>query len=274
MEEIFSKTLLKTEHFDLTVLELIMVIFILIVTIVVIKFVRYVLFRVVNQRAEEFARRHAIFQILKYLIWITSFSLSLEAVGIKLTLLLAGSAALLVGMGLGLQQIFQDIMSGVAMLIEGSLRIGDVVEIDKDTIGKVREINLRTSKIETRDHIILIVPNSRFINETVINWTHINRQTRFCVEVGVAYGSDVNLVTQVLLDCVKDHPKISTNPKPFVRFNNFGESSLDFQIFFFTNERFGAENIKSEIRYRINEAFTKHNIKIPFPQRDVYINPQ
>lgn len=274
MSDFLSKQLIKTDKIDITVSEVFIVVFILLTTFIIIKVIKFLLFKINSGGKSDYAHRYAVFQIIKYLAWILAFTLSMDALAIKITLLLAGSAALLVGLGLGLQQIFQDIMSGVAMLIEGSLRIGDVVEVDKDTIGKVKEINLRTSKIETRDNIIMIVPNSRFITETVINWTHINKQTRFFVNVGVAYGSDIELVTKVLLECATSHSLVSKTPKPFVRFLSFGDSSLDFQIFYYSTERFRAENIKSDIRYAINKAFTENKIKIPFPQRDVYINPE
>jgi small-conductance mechanosensitive channel len=128
---------------------------------------------------------------------------------------------LLVGLGLGLQQIFRDIVSGVILLFERNIKIGDIVELDKE-IGKIKEIGFRTTKIESRDNIILIIPNSRFISENVINWSHIQKRTRFKVEVGVAYGSDVKLVKQILFDCASSHNVISKIPKPFVRFDNFG----------------------------------------------------
>ena len=272
-KEFLDIELLRTEKFDITVFELLLVVIILFSTFILVKIIKGIYKRAERKKPEETGRRHALYQILKYVLWIIAFTLSLQALEIEITLLLAGSAAILVGLGLGLQQIFQDILSGVAMLIEGSLRIGDIVEVDKTTIGKVKAINLRTSKIETRDNIILIVPNSRFINENVINWSHINKQTRFSVKVGVAYGSNVILVKEILLKSVNNQKQVSSNPKPFVRFLDFGESSLDFQVFYWSNENFYAENIKSEIRFAINEEFIKNNVRIPFPQRDVYLNP-
>ncbi len=273
LQQLLNKTILKTDTFDITVFEVIIVMLIFLITIILVRVLQLLFRRIEQRNPEDVGRRHALFQILKYAIWILAITLAFEALEIKITLLLAGSAAVLVGLGLGLQQIFQDILSGVAMLIEGNLKIGDIVEIKDGTIGKVREINLRTSKIETRDNIIMVVPNSRFITENVINWSHINKHTRFSVEVGVAYGSDVKLVSKILYESAKMHRLVVNNPKPFVRFLNFGESSLDFQLFFWSSENFLAENIKSDIRFTINEAFNRNNIRIPFPQRDVYINP-
>ncbi len=104
-----------------------------------------------------------------------------------------------------------------------------------------------------------------------INWSHIEKKTRFHIEVGVAYGSDVDKVTRVLLQCAEDNKKVSSSPLPFVRFNDFGNSSLDFQLFFWTTDTFEVEYVKSEIRYKIDAAFRANKVQIPFPQRDVHI---
>jgi small-conductance mechanosensitive channel len=273
IDQLLQYELLATEKFDITVFELIGVFIIFSVTLILVYGLKLIFRRIERKRPEETGRRHALLQIVKYVMWLLAFTASLQVLDIEITLILAGSAALLVGLGLGLQQIFQDVMSGVAMLFEGSLRMGDIVELDNGTVGKVKEINLRTTKIESRDNIIMIVPNSRFINDNVINWSHINKNTRFYVKVGVAYGSDVNLVTDILLKCVNQHRLVSNKPKPFVRFLDFGESSLDFQVFFWSHENFLVENIKSDIRYAVNKAFIENNVRIPFPQHDVYINP-
>jgi len=271
LKEFLEYALIQTKDFDVTVYEILIIVFILIVTSSIMRILKRV-FRNREQKKEfDPGRSHAILQIIKYVIWILAILLSFQAVGIKLTLLLAGSAALLVGLGLGLQQIFQDIMSGIAILFEGSLKVGDVVEIQDDIVGRVIEIGLRTSKIETRDNIVMVVPNSKFVTDIVINWSHVEKRTRFHVDVGVAYGSDVELVTKVLLKCAGDQVRISSTPKPFVRFKDFGNSSLDFQLYFWSTETFQVENIKSDIRYAIDAAFRKNDIKIPFPQRDVHI---
>jgi small-conductance mechanosensitive channel len=178
---------------------------------------------------------------------------------------------LLVGLGLGLQQIFQDFISGITLIIEGTLKVGDIVEMIDEEVGRVKEISMRTSKIETRDNIILIVPNSKLINDVVINWSHIEKKTRFNVDVGVAYGSDVNLVKEILLACAGNHNQIFSSPEPRVRFTDFGNSSLDFQLLFYTNETFRVEDIKSDLRFQIDEAFRKNKVRIPFPQRDVHL---
>ena len=130
---------------------------------------------------------------------------------------------------------FSDIASGIVLLIERNLQINDVIQLEDETVGKVIHIGLRTSKLKTREDIILVVPNSKFVNDKIINWSQMDYNTRFSVEVGVAYGSDTKLVTQILLDCATENKNISALPKPFVRFNDFGESSLIFQCIFLGN---------------------------------------
>jgi len=185
--------------------------------------------------------------------------------------LLASITALLVGVGFGIQQLFSDLASGIVLLIERNLQINDVIQLADGTVGKVIHIGLRTSKIKTRDDIILVVPNSKFVNDIIINWSQMDYNTRFSVEVGVAYGSDTKLVTEILLRCAMKNEKISSNPTPFVRFNNFGDSSLDFQLFFWVKEPFLVEHTKSMLRYAIDDEFRKNGVQIPFPQRDLHI---
>ena len=274
LKEFLNYILLETKEFEITVYEMLTVLLILLITYVFIRILQRIIKRRQKIKLLDPGRSHAVLQIIKYILWITALMVSLQTLGIKLTLLLAGSATILVGLGLGLQQIFQDIMSGITILFEGTLKVGDIVEIQDDIVGRVVEIGLRTSKIKTRDNIIMLVPNSKFVTDIVINWSHMEKRTRFHINVGVAYGSDIEKVTRILLACANDHAKISRTAKPFVRFKNFGDSSLDFQLFFWTTETFQVESIKSEIRYKINASFSEQNIQIPFPQRDVHIKSQ
>ena len=254
-----------------SVIHLFEIILILIVTYVIIRIIKRIIHKQEIRKRMEAGQLHAIFQIIKYFLWVIAIAIILDTLEIKITILLASSAALLVGLGLGLQQIFQDFISGIALLFEGTIKVGGIVEIEGGVVGRVREIGLRTSKIETRDNIILIVPNSKFISDNVINWSHLEKKTRFSVKVGVSYGSDVALVTEVLLYCAGEHKIISNEPAPFVRFTDFGESSLNFELYFWSTETFRVENIKSELRYQIFAEFAKNKIQIPFPQRDVHL---
>ncbi len=213
----------------------------------------------------------ALLKVSKYFIWIIAIISVLQGVGFQLSILLAGSAALLVGLGMGIQQIFGDVASGFILLIERVLKVSDIVEVD-NIVGRVVKSGIRTTTIVTRDNIRIIVPNSRFTSENLINWSHTESHTRFKIDVGVAYGSNVELVMELLMNCASNHRNIMKEPKFFVRFNNFGDSSLDFQLYFWTNKSFEVENIKSDLRIQIDKIFRENNITIPFPQTDVHIS--
>jgi len=271
LKEIIDSKILDTETIDITLYHIITSFIILLVTWFLLKVVKKLFQRQVSKGKVDKGSATSLYLIIKYFAWVIVIGIILETIGIKLTLLIAGSAALLVGLGLGLQQIFRDIVSGFFMLFERNLKVGDVIELDGKMVGKVEQIGLRTSKIRTRDNIITTVPNSKFIDNIVVNWTLMEEKTRFHVEVGVAYGSDTRLVEKVLLQCAKEAKDICIDPKPFVRFNAFGNSSLDFQLFFWTTESFWVENIKSELRFAIDKAFAENKITIPFPQHDIHI---
>ena len=271
-KDILEYSLLNTDNFDITVYNLIATMVIIILTRIIIGVIHKIFKRrIFTNQNIDLGKSHSLYQLIKYLLWVIAIVLALETIGIKITFLLAGSAALLVGLGLGLQQVFKDIVSGLFLLFEGNLKLNDIVELDDGEIGRVKEFTFRTTKLETRDNIILVVPNAKFIDSNVINWSHIQKKTRFNVKVGVAYGSDVQLVEKVLLNCTDQHKDVSKSPKPFVRFSDFGDSSLDFQIFFWTDKSFEVENTKSDLRFEIDKQFRENQIQIPFPQRDIHI---
>jgi small-conductance mechanosensitive channel len=213
---------------------------------------------------------YSIFQIVKYIVWIIAIAFMLETIGVQVTLIVAGSAALLVGVGLGLQQTFNDIISGVILLSERTIKIDDVLEIDGDIV-KIQEIGLRTSKGLNRDDISIIIPNSLITTNKVINWSHQSKKARFKIDVGVAYGSDINLVLKILEESAFAHPDIFDRELTEARLINFGNSSLDFQVLFFSKNIFRISKVKSDIRRIIYAKFLENKITIPFPQMDVYI---
>ena len=222
----------------------------------------------------EKGRRISIYHLIKYFAWVCVISLIITIAGSDITILIAGSAALLVGIGFGLQNIFSDLISGLFMLFERKVKVGDVMEVD-NIVGKVQEINLRTSVLLTRDGYDIIVPNHKFITENVINWSHHSFDRRFQIEVGVSYESDIDLVTKCLLDCCNEQKELITTEehKPNVRFSDFGDSALIFYLMFWTKDIFHVEQIKSQLRYRIFKSFRENKITIPFPQRDIHVIP-
>lgn len=212
----------------------------------------------------------ALFQIFTYMIWIISFTVILETIGVQMNVLLAGSAALMVGVGLGLQQTFNDIISGIILLFEGSTKVGDILEVDGDIL-QIQSIGLRTSKGINRDEIIAIIPNSQITTSKVINWSHQSKKTRFHIKVGVAYGTDLDLAMRLLEESVIAQPNMVEKDFVEARFVDFGASSLDMEILFLSEYSFRIEKIKSEIRKTINRKFIENNITIPFQQVDLHV---
>ncbi len=187
-----------------------------------------------------------------------------------MSVLLVGSTALLVGLGLGVQNIFKDLVSGLFLLFEGTMKVGDIIEADNE-IGRVVDINLRSSEILTREGVKIIIPNSRFIVEKIVNWSHDDERVRFTVDIGVAYGSDVEAVILYLQEVLDENPKVLKDPFSFVRFSNFGESSLDFELVFWSKETFVINTLKSDLRRAVYKKLNEKGLNIPFPQRDIHI---
>lgn len=231
---------------------------------------RTVLKRFFEKRNVDMGRRYTIVTLLKYVVYTIAILWALSLVGIQFSVLLGGAAALLVGIGLGLQQTFNDLISGIILLSERTIEVGDIVKVD-GIVGTVRKIGIRTSKVDTRDDFTIIIPNSKLVIDNVVNLSHNRNPTRFQVTVGVAYASDVELVTSILLQAANEHKKVLKNPAPKVQFKDFGNSSLDFDLHFFTYEYLRIEFVKSDIRYRITELFRQHKVEIPFPQRDLWL---
>ncbi|MGJ8666572.1 MAG: mechanosensitive ion channel family protein [Patiriisocius sp.] len=212
----------------------------------------------------------SVFKFIKYITYVVVIFVVLSVSGVNVTPFLAASAALLVGLGLALQELFQDVIGGVFIIIDKSLLVGDIIEVD-GKVGRIIDIKLRTTRAITRDDKIVIIPNHKFITETIYNYTQNHRTTREFVRVGVAYGSDTRLVEKLLLKSVSEQRGVLKSPKPFVLFEDFGDSALVFSVLFFLNDSFSDPRIKSEIRFRIDNLFRDNQITIPFPQRDVHI---
>ena len=213
---------------------------------------------------------YALLQIVRYVAWVIALSLMLDTVGVNITVLLAGSAALLVGVGLGLQHTFNDIVSGIILLLEGSTKVGDILEIDGNVVN-IQSIGLRTSKGLDRDDIVYILPNSLITTNKVINWSHQSKKTRFRINVGVAYGSDVDLVIKILQESALEHQDITEKNLVEARLIDFGNSSLNFQLLFYSHNVFRIEKVKSDVRRIIDRKFRENGIVIPFPQVDVHM---
>ncbi|WP_445381622.1 mechanosensitive ion channel family protein [Robiginitalea sp. IMCC43444] len=233
----------------------------------VMKSLRKLLTRKMEQ--EDKQKFISVFKYIRYLIYVIVILITMSAAGIDITLLITASAAFFVGVGLALQELFQDIIAGILIVVDKSLRVGDIVKVD-GIVGKVFEIKLRTTRALTRDDKVLVIPNHKFISDIIFNYTQNHRTTRESVSVGVAYGSDVQLVTELLLKAAKQEKAVLKSPKPFVLFDDFGDSALIFTLNFFITDAFSELRTKSALRYSIDALFRENGVTIPFPQRDVH----
>lgn len=223
------------------------------------------------QRAKvNVGSQYAFNQLLKYVLFTIAILMAINQLGVNTTILLGGLAALLVGIGLGLQQTFNDFFSGVILLFERSVELGDVLEVD-GMVGSVKKIGMRASHIETRENITVVVPNSKLVSQNVINWSHFDDKVRFIIPVPIPYGSNATVVRSVLLQAAKDSQYVLTSPAPFVRLYNFADSSLLFELHFWSRHFIIIEDVKSDLRIMIADMLEKEGIHIPFPQLDVWM---
>ena len=256
------------KEIHLTIGLILLVIAVYVATRVLLKWLRRLLTRKMNE--EDKLKFISVFKFTDYIIYLTVILLTLNAAGINVTVILTASAALLVGLGLALQILFQDILAGILIIVDKSVNVGDVVEVD-EKVGKVFEIKLRTTRAITRDDKVVIIPNHKFITDTVFNYTQNHRTTREKILIGVAYGSDVAKVEEILISVAEDQSGVLQNPEPFVLFEDFGDSALLFTLQFYINDSFQVPRLKSRMRFTINERFNSAGIRIPFPQRDVHL---
>jgi len=270
LSKILELKFIHIGNYEIRIYTLVSILGIVVLTLLILWLIKKALLRRNKFSKLDTGNSYALFQIIKYVFWVIAIGLILETVGVKVTVLIAGSAALLVGVGLGLQQTFNDVISGIILLSERSIKVNDVLEIDGDVV-KIQSIGLRTSKGLNRDDISIILPNSLITTNKVINWSHQSKKTRFRIEIGVAYGSNVDHVIKILEQSAIDHPDIYDRELIEARLMNFGNSSLDFQLLFFSENVFRIGKVKSDIRRIINKKFAENGIRIPFPQLDLHV---
>ncbi|WP_235292955.1 mechanosensitive ion channel family protein [Portibacter lacus] len=219
----------------------------------------------------DIGAQFAVNQLITYVGYFIAILLALETIGINMTLIWGGAAALLVGVGLGLQQTFNDFFSGIVLLFERTVKVGDIVHMDGFT-GTVTKIGLRASIVESRDAVSVIVPNSKLVNQSVINWSHLSDNIRFHIRIGIAYGSDTRLVKKLMLEAASNNEQVLSFPAPFIRFIDFADSALIFELYYFSKNLLTEQDVKSNLRFKIDELFRENNIKIPFPQSEIYMH--
>ncbi len=255
-----------------TPLSLVVLILIFGVTWLVAGRVRWVLERQIGSRVEEIPEGvlHVIGNLARYAIIFTGWFIGLRSVGFQLDSVLVMFGALGVGMGFGLQNIANNFVSGVILLVERPIKVGDVVSVAGE-LGTVERVGIRATTLRKFDQTQAIVPNGDLISSVVNNWTLDDRRVRVDFVVGVAYGSDTRLVERLIQEAVTEHELVLEDPEPRIFFMEFGDSSLNFRVLAYVadiSERFVA---LSDLHFTIDESFRSHDIEIPFPQRDLHV---
>ncbi|MBT8422487.1 MAG: mechanosensitive ion channel, partial [Gammaproteobacteria bacterium] len=216
---------------------------------------------------------HLVQRIYFVVVLLIFFFTILELLNVPLTSFAFISGAIAIGIGFGAQNIINNFISGWILLWERPIRIGDFLEVG-ETRGTVESINTRSTRIRRVDGVHMLVPNSHLLENTVVNWTLIDRLARSEVRVGVAYGSPVEQVRELIQRAADEHPEVLKTPEPMVWFEDFGDSALVFDLVFWAqsdNER-GLRAVRSDLRFRIDALFREHDIVISFPQRDVHLS--
>jgi len=250
----------------LTPKSIVVIIIVFSFTYLFLKLFRKIAFRTLNNDTK--LKFKGILTFFNYLVYLIVILITLDNVGVKVSAIFAASAALLVGIGLALQTLIQDVFSGISILADKTVHVGDVIQIDGQ-VGRVENIMLRTTRAVTRDNKVLIIPNHKFLTSILYNWTENGTLTREIIKFGVAYDTDVKLLKEAVIEIANNHPKVLKNPEPFLLFEDYGNSALMFQLIFSMNISFEANLVKSDLRYKIFERLKVLNIEIPFPQRVV-----
>ena len=232
---------------------------------------RFLFDRLLTKSGLDRALQYAISQIVSNIVLIVGIIIVLENTGIHLGALAVFAGAVGVGVGFGLQNITSNFISGLVILAERPITIGDRIEV-AGIAGQVQQIRARSTVILTNDNIAMIVPNTKFIDSPVTNWTYGDPRVRFRVPVGVAYGSDVNKVREALITAAREHPATLSEPAPNVYLEKFGESSIDFELVVWSREMsYRPRRFKSDLNFLIDKHLRAAGIRIPYPQRDLHI---
>lgn len=216
---------------------------------------------------------HLIERILFVIALGIIFLTTLSMLNIPITAFAFLSGAIAIGFGFGAQNIINNFISGWILIGEKPIRIGDFLEVE-GAKGTVEQINTRSTRIRRVDGVHMLIPNSKLLENTVINWTLRDELVRASVVVGVAYGSDVRLVEKLMREITTSNPKVLPKPEPKVFFQDFGDNALIFESFFWIHSQVegGIRSVSSEIRFEIDAAFNEHGITIAYPQRDIHLD--
>ncbi len=235
------------------------------------KVTRWLVEKILPKSRMEFGTRQALGSIFRYFVIALGLVIILQTTGINLSALQVLAGTVGIGLGFGLQNIASNFVSGLIILFERPIKIGDRIEVGK-VEGDVIAINARSTTVVTNDNIAIIIPNSKFVTENVVNWSLTGSNVRFRVPVSVAYGSDLQKVVDVLEEVAKNNPDVLDTPLPAVRFLEFGDNGLNLELrVWSTTLTHRKATLISALNFAINDAFQAHGIEVPYPQRDIRI---
>ena len=269
MNEFFNTTFTLGHH-TLTVLELFEAGLVLLGARILLAILRRGLRRAQRLSRMDEGKQFIVRRLVTSVVWALAAMGCLSVLGVDLTALWAGSAALLVGVGIGLQGFFNDVISGFVLLFEGGVAVGNVLEVDGKLV-RVERIDLRSTRVVTVAGELIVLPNSKVAGEAVVNLTQGDSAMRIRVNVGVAYGSNVDLVMRLLSEAMAEQPEVRSTPQPTVFFQEFADSSLNFSVMGWLDDPWDRMGIQSRVRTAIDAKFRAHGVTIPFPQRDLHI---
>jgi small-conductance mechanosensitive channel len=272
IQELLNVVIFDIKGSDFTLLTLLFIIISSILLVFLSKRISKLLVRkVLNRYIKDTGVTDSIGTIFRYSIIVIGFITIFQSAGFDLSTLGLLAGALGVGIGFGLQNVTNNFISGIIILFERPIKVGDRIEVG-DINGDVYSISMRSTTVITNDNISVIVPNSEFINSAVINWSHNDRRVRFKIPLGVSYNEDPEKVRGIVLEAATEHPGVLDEPKPDLWFEGYGDSSIDFKLAVWTSDFIQRPGVlKSQLYYAIFKKFGEHNIEIPFPQRDLHI---
>lgn len=227
--------------------------------------------RVLTHTPLAAGQQYAVARVISYLVFALGLIVGLQSLGLNLSSLVVVGGALGLGVGLGLQAVVANFVAGLILLLEQPVKLGDRIQVG-DTYGDVVRLRGRSTWVRTNDNVVIIVPNSDFINQKVTNWTANDRQVRIPLPFGVSYSSDPARVRDIVVNLARKHPDVLAEPAPELIFLDFGDSSLDFELRVWTITQVQTPlSLKSDLYFAIFDAFAKANIELPFPQRDLHV---
>ena len=263
----------NTELFASVTIGSILLLLILFASVIIIERIvqKQLIRRFLSRTKLQSSLQFGLSRIIGYTLIAVGFYVAFQLVGVDLSSLAIIAVSLGVGVGFGLQNIINNFVSGIIILAERPISIGDRIEV-AGVAGRVTKMQLRSTTVVTNDNITMIVPNADFISNTVTNWSHGDPKVRIRVPVGVAYGSDLKLLQRLLIEAAGEHPKALRDPSPVVLFTEFGDSSLNFELGVWTQEMTAAPiHFTSEMNFIIEQKLRENDIEIPFPQRDLHV---